>query len=345
MKIAIHNMEESFSTEWVEYCKSKEIPYKLVDCYQSDIISQLHDCDALMWHFHHAIPQDTIFARQLLYSVQASGKVVFPDFNTMWHFDDKLGQKYLLEAVKAPHVNTYTFYNKNEAIRWINSTTFPKVFKLRVGASSQNVKLVTTRKEALALTRKAFGRGLPQYSQWETIRENIRKYKLGDTTLLDIFKQIIRLVYRSEFARFSDREKGYVYFQDFIAGNESDLRIVVIDNKAFGERRLVRQNDFRASGSHMRLYDKELIDEKALKTAFEISEKLGLQCTAYDFVFENGEPLILEISYGTTIQAYKPCPGYWDKDLNFYEGEFDFCHWMVDTVVKTVNQNRLSSND
>jgi hypothetical protein len=70
-----------------------------VDCYQSDIINQLSDCDALMFHHYHASSKDTLFAKQLLFALESAGKIVFPDFRTGWHFDDKVGQKYLFEAI------------------------------------------------------------------------------------------------------------------------------------------------------------------------------------------------------------------------------------------------------
>ena len=112
MKIGIHHTKGLFSEHWIDYCKAEQIPYKLVNCYANDIIEQLADCDALMWHFHHASPKDFLFAKQLLYSLQASGKKVFPDYNTIWHFDDKVGQKYLLEAIDAPLAPSYVFYRK-----------------------------------------------------------------------------------------------------------------------------------------------------------------------------------------------------------------------------------------
>ena len=91
MKLGIHNAKGSFSERWIDYCREQRIPFKLIDCYRTDIIDQLADCDALMWHFNHKSSKACKFARQLLYSVTAGGKSVFPDFNTVWHFDDKLG--------------------------------------------------------------------------------------------------------------------------------------------------------------------------------------------------------------------------------------------------------------
>ena len=109
MKIAIHHTPGTFSDRWISYCEEKGIPYKIVDAYSSDIVKQVEDCDAFMWHHHHANYKDALFAKQLLYSLQIAGKKVFPDFNTGWHFDDKVGQKYLLEAIGAPLVTSYVF--------------------------------------------------------------------------------------------------------------------------------------------------------------------------------------------------------------------------------------------
>ena len=92
MKIAIHHTPKSqtFSERWVEYCKKNNVDYKIVNSYDTDIIEQVADCDVFMWHHHHNNYKDTLFAKQLLFSLQQAGKRVFPDFNTGWHFDDKV---------------------------------------------------------------------------------------------------------------------------------------------------------------------------------------------------------------------------------------------------------------
>ena len=128
MKIAIHHTPGSFSDRWIDYCKENKVDYKLVNAYDSDIVQQVSDCDAFMWHHYHDNYKDMLFAKQLLYSLQMAGKQVFPDFNTGWHFDDKVGQKYLFEAVGVSLVPSYVFYTKEEAIHWVKETSFPKVF-------------------------------------------------------------------------------------------------------------------------------------------------------------------------------------------------------------------------
>ena len=332
MKIAIHPADGTFSDRWISYCEHEQIPYKIVDCYKGDIIHQLKDCTALMWHFHHASARATLFAKQLLYSVAASGKKVFPDFNTVWHFDDKVGQKYLLEAIGAPLVTSFVFYTKEEALAWVSSTSFPKVFKLRSGSSSNNVALIHSKEQAVSLVNKAFGKGFSQYNAWPNFQERLRKFKHGKASLGNVSKGFIRLFYTTEFAKVAGRENGYIYFQEFIENNDSDIRIIVVDEKAFAIKRMVRENDFRASGSGTILYDKALFDLQTVKVALDITRQLKAQCLAYDFVYKDGKPLIVEISYGYDNKAYDACQGYWDNNLQWHEGQFVSQNWMVDLM-------------
>lgn len=338
MRIAIHYSNYSFSERWVSYCKQQGIEFKLVNCYSNDIISQLDDCKALMWHHSQTNPKAVLSAKQILFALEHSGKKVFPDFKTAWHFDDKLGQKYLLEAIGAPLVPTYIFYDKQEALAWSRQTRFPKVFKLRSGAGSSNVRLVKTRAQAKRVIRKAFMGGFRNYSPWLNYKELLRKFHLGKATYRDLIRGFLHLLFPPKYSRVKGKEQGYVYFQDFIDGNEYDIRVVVIDRNAFAIKRLVRQGDFRASGSGNILYDKDLFDEKTIKLAFDLTERLNGQCIAFDFVYDKGIPKLLEISYGFVPEGYDPCPGYWNSSMKWIEGNFNPYGWMVEAVLKATNE-------
>jgi glutathione synthase/RimK-type ligase-like ATP-grasp enzyme len=337
MKFAIQPTGWSFSTEWIAWCKQHQVDYKLVDCYRSDIVAQLADCDVLLFHHHHTSARDILFAKELLYAVQQAGKVVFPDFNTGWHFDDKLGQKYLLEAIGAPLVPTHVFFEKKAALEWVARTSFPKVFKLRGGAGSTNVRLVGDAAAAGQLIRRAFGRGFEAYDRWGDLTENIRRYRLGKGTPRDVLKSLRRVFYSTRFARVHGGERGYVYFQDFIPKNTFDIRIVTVFGKAIGIKRPVRENDFRASGSGYILYDKSEIDERCVQIAFDTTRKLQAQCVAYDFVFdEKNNPLIVEINFGYAHKAYDACPGHWDETLAWHPGPFNSIHWIIENLARQV---------
>jgi glutathione synthase/RimK-type ligase-like ATP-grasp enzyme len=333
--IAIHEMPgDTFDNRWIEYCQEHNIAYKLVNSYGNDFMEQIKDCDAFMWHFYQAHRKDTLMARQLLYALEQAGKRTFPDFKTAWHFDDKVGQKYLLEALGAPLAPAWVFYDKKEALAWAKESSFPKVFKLRSGGGAHNVKLVKNKRKASALIKRAFRRGFPQFDSWGSLKERWKRFREGRTNLRDVLEGVARLVIQTPFARQKGPEKGYIYFQEFIAGNDHDIRVVVINNKAFAIKRLVRKNDFRASGSGFILYDKDLFDEGTIKLSFDVAGKLQSQCVAFDYVYENGEPRILEISYGFMPYGYDDCTGYWTGDMKWHEGPFNPYGWMVEGVLK-----------
>ena len=81
------------------------------------------------------------------------------------------------------------------------------------------------------------------------LKDRIYKYKEGKSSIKDILKGIIRLGYKPKFSKIQGKEREYVYFQEFLPGNNFDIRIIVIGDKAFGLKRMVRKGDFRASGS------------------------------------------------------------------------------------------------
>jgi hypothetical protein len=338
MKIAIHNAPGTFSDEWIRYCQKHSIEFKFVNCYESDIISQLEGCDGLMWHWSQTDTRAILFARQLTYSIEKKGLRVFPDSRTCWHFDDKVGQKYLLEAIGAPLVPTVVFYDKQKAKSWARQTTFPKVFKLRGGASSVNVKLVNSKNQAYKLIEKAFGRGFQPINKINRLKDKILKFKRkrNVSNFLMIIKGFFRLIYPSYDDRMLPREKGYVYFQEFIPDNQFDIRIVVIGKRAFGVKRLVRKNDFRASGSGNLVYNREELPEECVRIAFDLVDKLELQTVGFDFVLENNSVSLLEISYGFVSEAYLGCPGFWDNNLNWHEGTFIPEWFMMEEFLTTL---------
>jgi len=347
MKVAIHLREGSFSDKWLDYCERKCIPYKVVDCYSSSIIEDLDDCDILMWHWHHKVIQDSLFARQLIFALEARGKIVFPNFSTSMYFDDKLGQKYILEALNAPMVPSYIFYKKSEAINWARNAKYPKVFKLRGGSGGTNVQLVKNYRSAKYLINKSFGKGHSQGILRLQLKERlwIVKRDRNFHALLGLLKPLARIVFPTTFYKNAPRQRQYVYFQDYIPNNECDIRVVVIGDRSFAIKRLNRQNDFRASGSGVIEYDPSLIDLRCVKIAFDFVRASNTQCLAFDFIFdEEGTPLIVETSYAFTARAYEKCPGYWDSNLRWCENEVIPEHFMIEDLISDFEKKNVNSN-
>jgi glutathione synthase/RimK-type ligase-like ATP-grasp enzyme len=329
--VAIHHRENSYSDRWITNCEQSAIHYRLVNCLDSDIIEQLSSSDALLWNWDHGDPREQLVARHVIMAAEAMGMTVFPNTSTCWHFDDKIAQKYLLEAIGAPLVPTHVFYGLKEALQWIDKASFPKVFKLRRGAGSSNVRLVHSAYEARRLAKRAFAGGfkpIPGYG-FDASKRFRAARRRGD--LLNVVKRIPQVLAKvRDSNRLMGRENGYLYFQEFIPGNNFDTRVTVIGDRAFAFTRNVRSGDFRASGSGDIVYDSNRIHQKCLEIAFEVTRKVGSQSMAFDFVSDgNQQPLILEVSYCYNAEAVYLCPGHWDARLNWHQGNI----WPQDAIL------------
>ena len=320
--LAIHHRRTSYSERWIAYCESHGIPYTIVDCLEPAILSRLAEARALLWHWHHEDPSSVLIAREVIMAVERMGLAVFPNTRTCWHYDDKVGQKYLLEAVGAPLIPTYIFYDLDSAEDWIESAAFPKVFKLRKGAGSQNVRLVPDARAARALAGQAFGRGFRPIAGYTA---DLSRRFASARKREGVFEALLRLPRTlARIRRLNSelgRERGYLYFQDFLDGNPFDTRVTVIGDRAFAFTRDVRPGDFRASGSGRIVYDPRRIRPECIDIAFDVTRRLESQSMAFDFVLDGGgAPRIAEVSYCYDARAVYDCAGHWDERHGWHEG-------------------------
>lgn len=333
MKIGIHDSKNSYSDGWISYCKENNIQFKIVNAYSNNIIKDLENCEVFMWHHHHGNPRDVLFAKQLLFSLEQAGKIVYPDWKTGWHFDDKLGQKYLLESLKLPLVPTYIFFSKKEALEWADTFQFPAVFKLRGGAGSYNVKLIKTKKKARRIIRKAFGKGFRQVDPIVDIKEKVNGLLIGKAGIIDLFKALAHIVYPYQLEKSKGRERGYVYFQKFIPDCKFDVRVQMVGEKSYAMIRNVRKNDFRASGGGKIDYDGSKVPLEAIKLSQEVAKKLNMQSLAIDLLPSNDSYLIAEVSCAFAIDEGELDFGYYDLDFTWHEGVINPYGWIVEHMI------------
>jgi hypothetical protein len=330
--ITLHHRPGSFSDRWLEYCRERGLRYQVVDAHGTQVMEQVRGASAFLWHWAHWDTVDQLHARQLIQAVEAQGIPVFPNNRTCWHFDDKIGQKYLLEGVGAPLVPTYVFFDEPSALDWIWQAEFPKVFKLRCGAGSTNVRLVKRRREAERCCRRAFGSGFAPVAGYladfsSKLRRSGRPASLARKLIHA--PEALMQVWRSR--RVTPRQRGYVYFQDFLPNNQHDTRVTIIGDRAFAFRRGVRPGDFRASGSGLIDWAPAKIDLRCVDESFSIAQALGTQSLATDYVTdEDGNPRILEMSYGFVPELVYQCPGWWDVERSWHEGHV----WPQDAIIE-----------
>lgn len=330
--VAIHR-GGAFPERWMQHATHLGWEAKLVNGHDAQLWSVLRGCDGFLWHLNQDDPLDLEYARSVLYAAELAGKRVFPNHATCWHFDDKIAQARLLEAIGAPLARTWIFCSQQEALDFLGKARYPLVFKLRRGAGSMNVRLVRDHAAGERLVRRMFGRGILSRPPAQVVsRTWARIRKPGPNPAP--FRARLRRGFRRWLTLFlhPPRERGYALFQEFVAGNDHDLRVTIIGDRAFVYRRDVRPNDFRASGSgRLRHMGKDELPRDVIDAALEISRRQGFQSMAYDFVRDpgSGRPVLLEMSYVFVAQYIHDCHGYLEGGTTWREGHF----WPQDAIL------------
>ncbi len=338
-KLAIIDSDDSFCSRWFEYCNRHNIPHVKVDMFDSAFLYDLKQSQANAFLFHLPLHdlKTQLYAEHIARAVALMGIKVFPCDTNYWHFDDKIAQKYLFESLKIPACRTWVFYDHKQALEWAAAATYPKIFKLRRGAGSSNVSMITSSKQACKIIDKMFAGGLKSTpTLLQDYKTKLYKHKQR-RDWLEVFKRLPSTMANIAFMQdWIPREKGYAYFQDFLPDNSHDTRVTVIGRRAFAFRRFTRPGDFRASGSGHLDWNPELIDKRCIELAFDVASKTGAQCLALDIVYDSDRrPIVLEVCYAFMPTAVYECPGYWDQALSFHEGHV----WPQDAIITDIIQS------
>ena len=317
---ATFEKRDSFAVHWLEVFKQEGHKIKYVNVRSEKILEDIRNCHAFLWRWKHT-GGDAVIAKNLLPVVENVFKLpVFPNQQTCWHYDNKAAQAYLLQALNIPHPRTWLFHDATQALHWATGKAeYPLVLKLSTGAGSINVIMLNNKQEAVFWINRMFAEGTfnlsPINSSQQEIQENIQRYA----------QSVVNTGFPpGPDSYFYDYHKGYILFQHFLPNNEFDTRVTVIGNRAFCFRRQNRPQDFRASGSGVILYEQEAIDPSFIHLAFSAAKKINSQSLAIDGLYDDGEPIISEISYTYAAWAVHNCTGHWVLHGEPFEGELEF---------------------
>jgi hypothetical protein len=296
------------SPRWAELLERAGHQVRWVNVYRADILRQLRGCDGFMWRYGQRGGMLQVARRLFPVIERELGLPVYPDDKTGWHYDDKVAQAYLFEAMGIPTPKTWVWFDADAAREWASTAKYPVVLKLAAGAGSENVRLVRSRREAEGWIDRLFGDGLYQLSEYWVQPLGPRSRVRAAMKMLLFGRRTPAPDYRW------DLHKNYVLFQEFIPDNDCDTRITVIGNRAFGFRRMNRPGDFRASGSGSIDWDTGRIDPATVRLAFRLARRLGSQSMGFDFLHKGAEWLVAEIGYTYASGAVHGCPGHWELE-------------------------------
>ena len=246
------NKLPSYSENFRKILSVNGIPYKVLDPNSSSLLDDLKECSHLL--FRHSQGDTDLRIYETIFTIahKMYGIKCMPDFESFWQYEDKIKEYYLLKCHGFPIVDSHVFWNIENADAFLNETQFPIVAKLAKGAASSNVVIIKTREEGKAINRQVFYKGvraggLINSSNLKSLRNaGLTKYGKNSLRSLIINAGVIRdKSYYPEW----QIQKDAILYQKYLPNNPFDQRVTVIGKRAFGMRRFVRKNDFRASGS------------------------------------------------------------------------------------------------
>ena len=285
------------------------IEYKIVNMDAHDWMEQVTDSDLILWKPHYMGTKSAIFFKEKVYFLQyMMGKKVVPNYETIWHFESKVAQSYIFSHYNIKVPKTLVSMDYKDAFEQKDSMGYPFVLKLSSGASSKNVQLVNNKREAVQRLEETFA--VPIYDDMK------RKIKSGPKTMLkNISKRWVW--FRTWIRLYENFENMAVsYIQEFLPNNQSDLRITVIgQNHAYGFWRNNRPNDFRASGSGLLDYERD-IPQGPVKYCLNLNKQLKFDSMCYDFILKDGDYVLTEMSYGYKAEFLYNVPGHFVLNEN-----------------------------
>lgn len=294
-----------------------KIEYAAVSLEDHDWIRKIEGFNAVIWKSDYMGAESSTNFKEKIYFVERYlGKRVFPNYSSVWHFESKIAQSYLLSEFNINTPKTVVSFNYNDALEQLQQAQMPLVVKLSHGAGSSNVSLVENRDKFRKQLVKIFCHQLWKIEKQRS--DNSLKLFMKSMRQGWFWNKVVMTLLNKEKFR-------SVYWQEFVPSNDSDLRITVIGDKfAYAFWRRNRPNDFRASGSGNIDYDHE-VPVKVVRYCMEVSKKLHFDSMAYDILFTDKGFVVVEISYTYLDSAPYKSRGYYEltgDDLSFKEGHY-----------------------
>jgi glutathione synthase/RimK-type ligase-like ATP-grasp enzyme len=321
------------------------IRYEIIDLSLSNWLDKVSSFDLIIWKPDYMGAYESLYFKEKIYILEKFlSKRVIPNYNTIWHYESKIAQSYIFHLYNIPIPKTYVTFNFLEAKELLKSSNWPLVFKKSQGAASKNVWLVRNLHKASKLMDNAYCNQM-----YRETRLRIRSK----------FKSILKIIRNRWFLYFvlksasGNQPTGALYWQEFIPGNDADLRITVIGDKfAYGYWRKNRPKDFRASGSGRVDYHRP-IPKEMLLYCVNINKKFKFDSMAYDLIYKDSKMVITEMSYAYVDHLLYNTSGYYlvndDNTLIFEKGhkwpQELWVDWALIVASNKFQQNNTFQNE
>jgi len=237
MKVTIlRNEDKASSKKWEISCKKANIYFDVIDLTSWNWYEQMKRSNSDI--FLLKPPGETYKFKQLyderLYVISTvMNKFVFPTFNEVYIYENKRMLSAFLKGASIPMPDTHVFYEKRDALAFVETVSLPIVGKTCIGASGTGVKIIHSKSELKKYIRRAFGKGIKRRlgpnRNTGSVNSWTKKAFASPSFFWRKLKKYIEI--------YKDSQKGFVLLQEYIP-HDYEWRIVKIGESWFGHQKV-----------------------------------------------------------------------------------------------------------
>ncbi len=327
MKLGILTSFTNGDENYIKACEEMGVEYELLDFKSSNWIEEItaSNCDGYL--VRPAFQKETwkqLYNERLYILNEIMKKPIYPSLREILLYENKKMMAYWLESNNISHPQTNIFYDKSEALSYLNTCkNYPLVFKTNIGSAAIGVKFVNKRR-ARSIVNKIFtkyffyNRG---YTKWHKTKFIV------------------------SYPHMDDKQYNYVIFQEKI-NVLFEWRMIKIGESFFGHQKLIK-GDFHSGSDRVGWIQPP---KKLLDFVKEVCEKGNFSSMDVD-IFEDveGNFYVNELqtifgSYDKSQMYIEGVPGryiYKNDDWVFEEGYFNTngsCNLRVDDFIKKLER-------
>ena len=258
------------------------------------------------------------FIEDIVYYLELSNAKVIPSFKYLRANNNKVFMELIRHSLndeRVQNISSKVFGTFEEMNRVLSSFTYPLVYKLAAGAMSRGVGMAHTQKGLI---------------------NKIKKISRTEQYFREYWEKGRALKYSGYIQESKYRKKFII--QDFKDGLNGDYKILIFGEKYYVLKRDAKKGDFRASGSGIRNFVKE-IPNGILEYAYLCLKTLDVPNISIDLAYDGESFFLLEfqcVYFGSYTLTYSDF--YWKRTENnnfeLIEGKSNLEEEYVRSIVK-----------
>lgn len=273
----IADREDPIANNFRMSCDLLGLEYHIFDPRKSSFYRDIkhNECSIYLTRPSHATANmRQMYREKTEIIVHELGLPIYPTLREQSIYEAKRQLAYFLEVNEIPHPATRIFYDADEAHAFLQSCTFPQVFKLHNGTAASGVEILADRRSAQSRVKVLFN-----------------SYYIGKSI-----------------SDYRDTEWGYILLQEFIP-DAREYRVIKIGDSWFGHEKSKLDSQTFMSGSGVSKWTPP--PHELLDFCHELAEKFDFSTMCFD-IFEDKDGHYLVNELQTWFGSFDPSQMYLD---------------------------------